>query len=52
MIDLRSDTVTRSTDAMRLAMAAPDVDDDVYRDDPSVAALEADGARVFNAAVA
>lgn len=40
-IDLRSDTVTRPTDAMRQAMAAAEVGDDVYGDDPSVNALEA-----------
>lgn len=46
MIDLRSDTVTLPTDAMRQAMAAAEVGDDVYGDDPTVAALEADGARL------
>ncbi len=40
MIDLRSDTVTRPTQAMRKAMAAADVGDDVYGEDPTVAALE------------
>lgn len=40
-IDLRSDTVTRPTEAMRAAMIAADVDDDAYGDDPSVCALEA-----------
>ncbi|MDP6371064.1 MAG: GntG family PLP-dependent aldolase [Vicinamibacterales bacterium] len=40
MIDLRSDTVTGPTAAMRQAMAAADVGDDVYRDDPTVLALE------------
>jgi threonine aldolase len=39
-IDLRSDTVTRPTDAMRAAMAAADVGDDVLGDDPTVIALE------------
>jgi threonine aldolase len=39
-IDLRSDTVTTPTDAMRRAMAAADVGDDVWREDPSVNALE------------
>ncbi len=38
--DLRSDTVTRPTPAMRAAMAAADVGDDVYGEDPSVRALE------------
>lgn len=41
LIDLRSDTVTRPTAAMREAMAAAPVGDDVYGDDPSVNALEA-----------
>ncbi len=40
-IDLRSDTVTRPTAAMRLAMAEAEVGDDVYGDDPTVNALEA-----------
>ena len=39
-IDLRSDTVTRPSRAMREAMAAAPVGDDVYGDDPTVAALE------------
>ena len=33
-IDLRSDTITRPTDAMRRAMAAAEVGDDVLGDDP------------------
>ncbi len=40
MIDLRSDTVTRPTEDMRRAIAAAEVGDDVYHDDPSVLALE------------
>ena len=39
-IDLRSDTVTRPTAAMRAAMAAAEVGDDVYGDDPTVNALQ------------
>ena len=39
-IDLRSDTVTRPTDAMRAAMAAAEVGDDVYGEDPTVNALQ------------
>lgn len=39
-IDLRSDTVTQPTAAMRQAMAAAEVGDDVYRDDPTVIKLE------------
>ena len=41
MIDLRSDTVTLPTPAMRDAMAGAPVGDDVYGDDPTVNALEA-----------
>ena len=40
-IDLRSDTVTRPTAAMRAAMLAADVGDDVYGEDPTVNALQA-----------
>lgn len=40
MIDLRSDTCSRPTAAMRAAMAAAPVGDDVYGDDPTVNALE------------
>ncbi|MEZ5408673.1 MAG: low-specificity L-threonine aldolase [Acidimicrobiales bacterium] len=40
MIDLRSDTVTRPSPAMRDAMAAAEVGDDVWGDDPTVTALE------------
>jgi len=41
MIDLRSDTVTMPCDAMRRAMAAAEVGDDVYDEDPTVKRLEA-----------
>ncbi len=44
-VDLRSDTVTRPTPAMRDAMAAAEVGDDVYGEDPTVNALEAAAAR-------
>lgn len=40
-IDLRSDTVTKPTPGMRAAMAAADVGDDVYGEDPTVNKLEA-----------
>ncbi|MFW6093120.1 MAG: low-specificity L-threonine aldolase [Pseudomonadota bacterium] len=40
-VDLRSDTVTRPTRAMRAAMAAAEVGDDVYGEDPTVNPLEA-----------
>jgi len=46
-VDLRSDTVTRPTTAMREAMAAAEVGDDVYGEDPSVNALEAEVAALF-----
>ena len=41
MIDLRSDTVTRPTPAMREAMMAAPLGDDVLGDEPTVQALEA-----------
>jgi threonine aldolase len=46
MIDLRSDTVTGPTDAMRKAMANAEVGDDVYGDDPTVNRLEGLGAEL------
>ncbi|MGZ4686015.1 threonine aldolase family protein, partial [Oryzihumus sp.] len=39
-VDLRSDTLTRPTAAMRQAMAGAEVGDDVYGEDPTVASLE------------
>ena len=47
MIDLRSDTVTRPTEAMRAAMVAADVGDDVYGEDPTVRLLEERVAAMF-----
>lgn len=47
MIDLRSDTVTTPTTAMRKAMAEADVGDDVYGDDPTVRALEERTAKIL-----
>ncbi|MBA3233505.1 MAG: DegT/DnrJ/EryC1/StrS family aminotransferase [Propionibacteriales bacterium] len=47
MIDLRSDTVTRPTDGMRAAMAAAEVGDDVYGEDPTVRQLEERVANLF-----
>lgn len=47
MIDLRSDTVTRPTEAMRSAMARAEVGDDVYAEDPTVIALEERVAELF-----
>ncbi len=37
VVDLRSDTVTKPTDAMRTAMAKAEVGNDVYGEDPTVA---------------
>ncbi|MBF4160584.1 threonine aldolase family protein [Nocardioides acrostichi] len=39
-VDLRSDTLTRPTEAMRAAMAGAEVGDDVYGEDPTVRLLE------------
>ena len=47
LIDLRSDTVTRPTAAMRRAMAEAEVGDDVYGEDPTVNRLEVRAAEVF-----
>jgi threonine aldolase len=47
MIDLRSDTVTQPTAKMRAAMAAAEVGDDVYGEDPTVNLLEACAAEMF-----
>lgn len=47
LIDLRSDTVTKPTPAMREAMAHADVGDDVYGEDPTVNRLEVRAAEVF-----
>jgi threonine aldolase len=47
VIDLRSDTVTRPTEAMRRAMAGAEVGDDVYGEDPTVRALEERVAGMF-----
>jgi threonine aldolase len=46
-VDLRSDTLTRPTPAMRRAMAEAEVGDDVYREDPTVNALEERVAELF-----
>ncbi len=47
MIDLRSDTVTKPTPAMRRAMANAEVGDDVYREDPTVNRLEERAAEIL-----
>ncbi|RPI24647.1 MAG: low specificity L-threonine aldolase, partial [Actinobacteria bacterium] len=46
-VDLRSDTVTVPTEGMRRAIAAAEVGDDVYHDDPTVNALEARVAEIL-----
>ena len=47
IIDLRSDTVTKPSVAMRQAMAQAEVGDDVYLEDPTVNRLQARAAEVF-----
>jgi threonine aldolase len=46
-IDLRSDTVTKPNAKMRAAMAAAEVGDDVYGEDPTVNHLEQEAAEIF-----
>jgi threonine aldolase len=46
-VDLRSDTVTRPSQAMRRAMAAAEVGDDVFGDDPTVNRLQERAAEIF-----
>jgi len=52
MIDLRSDTVTKPTPAMRQAMFEAEVGDDVYREDPTVNRLEERAAEIVGKAAA
>ncbi|AEF82145.1 low-specificity L-threonine aldolase [Leadbettera azotonutricia] len=47
IIDIRSDTVTKPTPAMRKAMAEAEVGDDVYGDDPTINKLEKLGAKML-----
>ncbi|MBK9706058.1 MAG: aminotransferase class I/II-fold pyridoxal phosphate-dependent enzyme [Acidobacteria bacterium] len=47
LIDLRSDTVTKPTQAMRRAMAEAEVGDDVYLEDPTVNRLQERAAEIF-----
>jgi threonine aldolase len=47
VIDLRSDTVTKPTPAMRRAMAEAEVGDEVYREDPTVRRLEEEAAALL-----
>src|SRR5215216_4782802 len=51
-IDLRSDTVTRPTPAMRKAMAEAEVGDDVYGEDPTINFLQERAAEIFGQAAA
>jgi threonine aldolase len=46
-IDLRSDTVTKPNEKMRAAMAAAEVGDDVYGEDPTINRLEQRAAEIF-----
>ena len=48
MIDIRSDTVTQPTEAMRKAMAYAELGDDVYEEDPTVNRLEELGAQMIS----
>src|ERR1700716_3926551 len=47
-LDFRSDTITQPTSAMREAMSNAEVGDDVFGEDPSINALEAEAARIFD----
>ena len=47
LIDLRSDTVTRPSAAMRRAMAEAEVGDDVFLEDPTLNSLQQRAAEVF-----
>ena len=47
MIDLRSDTVTKPTEAMLKAMFSAEVGDDVFGEDPTINLLEAKAAAMF-----
>src|SRR5882672_2622739 len=47
-LDFRSDTITQPTAAMREAMRTAEVGDDVFGEDPSINALEAEAARLFD----
>jgi threonine aldolase len=47
LVDLRSDTVTKPSEAMRKAMHDAEVGDDVYREDPTVNRLQDRAAEIF-----
>lgn len=46
-VDLRSDTVTKPTEAMRAAMATAEVDDDVFGADPTAVKLQSEVAKMM-----
>jgi len=48
IVDLRSDTVTKPSDAMRQAMRDAVVGDDVYREDPTVNRLQERAAEILD----
>ena len=48
MIDVRSDTVTKPSEEMRLAISSAIVGDDVYREDPTMNQLEEHVAKMFD----
>src|SRR3974377_501458 len=48
VVDLRSDTVTRPSEEKRQAMAAAEVGDDVYGEDPTVNRLQKRAAEIFH----
>ncbi|HIC74531.1 MAG TPA: threonine aldolase, partial [Candidatus Marinimicrobia bacterium] len=47
MVDLRSDTVTLPTESMRQTIAAAELGDDVFEEDPTINALENKAADIF-----
>ncbi len=47
IVDLRSDTVTKPSGAMRRAMHDAEVGDDVYREDPTINRLQDRAAEIF-----
>ena len=47
IVDLRSDTVTKPTPEMRIAMAEAEVGDDVYGEDPTINRLEQRASEIF-----
>src|SRR5579862_3680282 len=47
LVDLRSDTVTKPSEAMRKAMHGAEVGDDIYREDPTINHLQERAAEIF-----